>query len=276
MRKFDGIFLEFPLCALAFDEDEWIDKIISYCIVEHSINVKTNVRHRINELEEDDELPNDFDRKNIKECQIILAAKELGIIAGSMKSMKKNHNELENFINGFINKYGKQPFCRIGKKLCFEARDGKFDKILFRVLCAIQSKLGKQKSHRIITQNEIIFRMWGCKNREIFEKERTSEYKKTGRKKIKSLTDILEAKDLISKFTYARRHTYYSTRLDKQELINKVKESKKYWAEKKLNIEDELGTQQIKEELEAIKKKKRLKIYKIPTDELVNAKTVTS
>ena len=47
MRKFDGIFLEFPLCALAFDEDEWIDKIISYCIVEHSINVKTNDKEEI-------------------------------------------------------------------------------------------------------------------------------------------------------------------------------------------------------------------------------------
>ena len=273
MRTFDGVFLEFPLCVLSIKDEKWIDKIISYCIVEYAKSVKTNVRSRINRIEE---LPEDFDKHNIKECQIILAAEELRITIGSLKQTIYNHNELEIYINAFIGKYGKQPYCRIGKQICFEARDGMFDQMLFRVLCAIQSKLGKRKHFRIVTRDEIIRRIYGFKTKDVFDKEHDPNVKIIGIKKLKRLTDILEAKDLISKFTYARRLTYYSTRYDKQELIDKVKETKLYWMEKKMNLEDEMGTKLIKENIEAIKKKKRMKIYKMPSDELLKGKTGTT
>ena len=71
---------------------------------------------------------------------------------------------------------------------------------------------------------------------------------------MKNRIEFLNAKKFFSKFTFARRQIYYSTRIDSnEELIEAVKKSKLYWMKKKLQIEDIAASNNIKRELLMLK-----------------------
>jgi hypothetical protein len=154
----DKIMFEFPLCCLAYPSSDKLNLIISYCIVEHSKKIETNIDSRICEL---DKYPSDFNRKNEKHKKIILAGDELRVIIGSVTGTIANHNQLSAYCNNFKLKYGKDSYCRVGKKLLFEVQDGQFDYRSFSVLCGIQSILGKSKKFKRITKDRIRYAMLG-------------------------------------------------------------------------------------------------------------------
>ena len=210
--------------------------IISYCIVEHSLKVNSYVNKRIRELQR--RLPSDFTDFDESHSKIVLAADELGITISSITKTLSNHQRISSHITAFTERYGKDAFCRIGKDICFETKVGKFEYSLFAVLCAIQSILGKKKRYCRITKDRIRYRMHGYKSREIAEQGMIHKSILLTDRQIGIRVNILYGKNLFSKFTYARRQTFYSTRLGDKELAEKVKESKLYWAEKKTGTND--------------------------------------
>ena len=170
----DGIFLEFPLCCLALDESkvEKLSYIISYGIVNHSFKIKAEINQRAALLEKF--APDDFDYESIEDKKLLIASHELGITLGSINSNFERYSRLTNFINDYENKYGKDAYIRIGKKLCFETRDGQFDYTLFAILSAIQSNIGKKKKFFRITKDKIRYRMHGYKTKQISIDEKLS------------------------------------------------------------------------------------------------------
>ena len=245
--------LEFPLCCLSYPEDECIkvEMIISYCIVEHSNKVNSYIHKRIRELER--KLPSDFEEYNETHSKVVLAADELAMTVSSIKSTLLYHKTLAEYINDFKAKYGKDAYCRIGKKVCFETRDGKFKYSLFAVLCAIQSILGKTKLYCRITKERIRYRMQGYKSKPIAKQEMQDETTLLSDRQIGNRITVLYGKNFFSKFTYAQRQTFYSTRLSDEQLREKVKESKIYWAEKRAGLNDKIATNEIKTKLRLIR-----------------------
>jgi hypothetical protein len=227
----DGIFLEFPLCALRFigNEKSHIDFIISYCIVKYSQTLK----------------------HGSKKEKLTESAEFLGITLGNYLNTENKYDQVNSFIQSFTNKYGKDSYCRMGKKLTFEARDGQFDFKQFLVLCAIQSILGKQKKFVRITYERIRYAMQGFKSKKVFEQS-SQQVELLSDKQLKRLVDVLHSKKFFSKFTYANRQIYYSTKLEDEQLREAVKNSKIYWKKKQLQIVDRACTNDIKSELDKL------------------------
>jgi len=249
----DGILLEFPLCCLAFGstKDERLNHIISYSIVEHAIKIKTRINQRVELLE--DKAPYDYNPDIEIHKKVVIAGDELGISLGGIKHTFKNHSTLESFVDSYRSEYGKDAYCRIGKQLCFEVRDGGFDYNLFTVLCAIQSNIGKKKKFFRITKNNIRYRMHGYKTPKIALSENLSTDLLLTDRQIGRKIELLNAKKFFSKFTYAQRQTFYSTRLNDEELRQAVFDSKVYWAKKKAGNEDREYSEKIKSQLRLIK-----------------------
>ena len=169
-REFDGIFLEFPLSSLIYvaEDKSKIGEIISWCIV-----------NRANKLVEGSE----------KE-RIIEAAEYMGIVVNSTTGTQHNYRQFNNFINDYI--IG-DAYCRIGKTIMFEAKDGRFDFLQFRVLCAIQSILGKKKKFARITYDRIRYAMHGYRSKTLFF-ETMPVVKLLTDRQLKRIVDILHSK----------------------------------------------------------------------------------
>lgn len=241
---------EFPLCCLSYPSDDRLNLIISYCIVEHSNKIKTKIDSRIAEL---DKYPYDFNRKSERHKRIILAADELGVMLGSVTGTIANHNQLSAFINNFKLKFDKDSYCRVGRKLLFETRDGQFDYRSFSVLCAIQSVLGKSKKFKRITKDRIRYAMLGYKSKAVALSEMSKGTMLLTDRQLGTVIEVLHAKKFFSKFTYANRQTFFSTRLSNDELYQSVKNAKIFWAKKKANLMDKQVSSEIKQEIGNLK-----------------------
>jgi len=252
----DGILLEFPLCCLAFgnSKEERLEHIISFSVVEYSVKIKTKVKQRIVIL--GGTAPYDFDSEIDSHCQLLLASDELCLKLRDINYNLQRHSTLSKFIENYRIKYGKDAYCRLGKSLCFEVKDGRFDYNLFAVLCAIQSNIGKKKKFFRITKKNIRYRMYGYKTQRIAVAEHLSPDLLLTDRQIGRRIEMLHAKKFFSKFTYAQRQTYYSTRLDDKELRQAVFDSKVYWAKKKAGNEDREYSEKIKSQLKLIRYEK--------------------
>jgi len=251
----DKIFLEFPLCCLSYpaDEKEKIGMIISYCVVEHSKKINSNIDERVEDYLDENETPSGFNKKSKTHCKILLAAEELGIILHDINHSIKKHDLIKNHISTFNFKYGNDSYCRIGKNLLFQVRDWQFPYRQFAVLCAVQSILGKKAKFKRITRDRIRFASLGFKSKQVaFQEIKNGDILLTDRK-IGIAIDILHAKKFFSKFTYANRQTFFSTKLNDKGLFEAVKNSKTFWAKKKANLIDRQASDEIKRELKLIR-----------------------
>lgn len=257
-RKSDKIFLEFPLCCLSYNDERLFEKIISYSVVKYSHKIDTATDKRAERLMGKD--AENLDEYSIK---IFLAAEELKVTILSLSKTIRDFEELSKHVSKFEVKFGKDAYCRIGRTITFETIDGQFTEENYRILCAIQSILGKTKPFVRITLDRIRYRMWGYKSKSIYLKENPQQINLLTDKKLSRRINLLNAKAFFSKFTYRRRQTFYSTKLVDAELRKAVKNLKIFWQKRKLNIGDDKYSKEIKRELDQLNASKiRLKIYK--------------
>lgn len=268
MHLQNKILLEFPLSCLAYpvQEKEKVRMIINYCIVEHSKKIETNIDARIKEYDEQ-KLPSGFDRRNSRHRRILLAAKELDIICGNITGTISDYEKLSKHISNHQIKFGKDSYCTIGQSICFDTMFGKFPYRQFAVLCAIQSCLGKKAKFKRITKDRIRFALMGFKSRSIAVQSLRGDEKLLSDRQIGIVIDILHSKGFFSRFTYANRQSFYSTRFKERIegkyqhsdrlLFEAVKNAKIFWAKKKANVEDKKRSEDIKESLKLF----RFKVY---------------
>lgn len=240
-RKFNGKFIEFPLCCLIYaggSKDRLTD-IADYFIFDCAYRLKNTIdlEERINEVES---------TFNYSLSNKETAIKKYMVITGLINKHKKMH--------------GTEPYCRIGKELFFETLYGKFEYEAFAVLCAVSAILGKVQAYKMITRERIGYAMIGYKSQDVYIKDKKGKLSPSSDKVIGRITDQLESKKLINKFTYNRRNTYYSTRVKtKKKLAEFVMALKEKKQARKLKTEDAELSKMINEKLN----EQKIKHYKI-------------
>ncbi len=249
--NFDKIFFQFPLCLLSMSNNkgEVINSIMSYCIVEKAISYAYDVLD-ISEFGFDEDTIQDklydYDSDEPLHNKILKSADFFSVKLGSIRSNIKTHEKVSRYISNFVLKNGKDSYAAIGRELAFDCRDKGFGFEHFKILCAINSVIGKKKKFVRITYDRVKYAMHGYRSKAIYEKEKPN-IKLLTDKQLKNRIEFLNAKKFFSKFTYARRQVYYSTRINSnEELIEAVKASKLFWAKKKLQLEDNAATNDIK------------------------------
>lgn len=237
------------------DKEEMINNIISYCLIEKANTYEYDVldisEFGFDEDTVEDKL-NDYDRDNPLHNKILKSANFFSISLGGIEHNIKRHEKVSKHINYFTAKYGKDSYTAIGKNLAFDCRDKGFNFDHFKLLCAINSILGRKKKFARITYDRILYAMNGYRSKTIYEKEQP-KIKLLSSKQLRSRIEFLHAKKLFSKFTYRNRQIFYSTQLDDEQLKLAVKNSKIFWAKKKMQIVDRQFSDEIKSELDDLK-----------------------
>ena len=260
-REMDGVMLEFPLCSLSYqtNDRERVDLIISYCLMEYSKKIKIDVCEAIDFLTEN--LPNDFDQQSSKHIRLLVAAQQLGIILESCSRLEKDYKKLLKHISNYAIKYGSDAYCRVGKRLCFEARDGILPYRQFAIICAVQSIIGKTAKYKKITKDRIRYAMRGYKSKNIALLEKEKDQIRLTDRQIGKTLEILQSKRLFTKFTFANRQPYYSTLLNNVDNVEQaiqilgewIEEKKIYWAKRNKGTLEKEISKRINENLRLIK-----------------------
>jgi hypothetical protein len=271
-REFDKQFLEFPLSSLIYfaTKRERINDLIGYCIIKQSDKVTLSnseitrlAGHLLEERDKESPLSG-YSKNSTYHKKILIATSHLGVTIFNIQRVIEEHDNLSYAISPYLARNGKDAYCRIGKKLIFEVREGIFDYKLFSVLCGIQSILRDDKFKRI-TYDRIRYAMHGYKSKTAFEKENPGIKLLTDRQ-LKRIVDLLHAKQFFSRFTYANRQIYYSTKIDNDEQLREaVKQTKLYWAKRKSNVDDKITTLEIKREIQKQREKANLVSIELKT-----------
>jgi len=235
MMSKENHYIHFPLCALTYPDTtkNICDMLISYGIVAYSKNLEKTI-----DLDDDDytNAEDYLDKLNIKTSlyknknyiYVCLSCMKLKISLGSFEYTFKKYDKLNNYINDYEYRNGKEPFIRIHKSILFETRDNQFNERMFRIYCSILSVLGKKLFCRITIKN-IAIRMLGYRSKKIFETVNKNDTLLTDRQ-IKTQIDKLVFKNLIDRITYKKRLTFYTTKYKGKAfetiLINSISEKK--------------------------------------------------
>lgn len=257
MREFDKIFFEFPLCLLSYQDKRYLEMIMHYFIVENSKKIKLfdkKLFSRINsEL-----LPKDFDIEDLRGCIITISAFQLKVTLISIELAKQDHSLLQTYLFNYKSKYGDDAYCRVGKTIFEETKRKVFDESSFKFLCALSSILGKKSLFKRITKEGLAIRMLGFKTKEIYLAENCNT-KIFSRGQMERLTTRLNERCFFTKFTYSNRITYYSTKLDYEELVNCIMKTKAVYIDGKMKMRDKEYTLLIKANIENFRKRKEVK-----------------
>ena len=257
MRTFDKVFFEFPLSCLSYQTNN-LEPILAYCILKEARNIKTLYVNDVNKIG-NEYFPDDFDEKD-KWCLLItLAAFKLRVKVKSYLRIKELGSLVNRYVNNYVEKYGDDAYCRIGKDLFMDTLHKRFDYNCFAVLCAISSVLGKRSEYKRITKSKISYRMLGYKTKEIFICENGIRVNILTKRQIERIIKKLHSKGFFGKFTYAKRITYYSTRLDDEQLRKRVLQNKLMVEKKKLVDVDNEYSILIKNQIALLRKRHLLK-----------------
>jgi hypothetical protein len=227
--------LTFPLCLLSFQDTikERMQYIIHYCVVTRLSRIKEKT---INEILQKITPPRDFNPDNDIHRMIIVNAYELGISLGSVVETIAEGNKALQFVIDYERRYGSDAWAQVDMKLVFDTRNGAFNYNSFSILCAVTSILGKEADKfKIIASEQIQCRMNGFKTSAILEEEvRLRELKiiDLPYKQLLRKIDAVSKLGYFHKYTFRKKHTYYSSYLKKEQIMKAVY-NRKYYAKRK-------------------------------------------
>jgi len=176
----------------------------------------------------------------------------------SIEQARNDYDSLRSYLFSYKLKYGEDAYCRIGKQILEETKRKVFDEKNFRFLCALSSVLGKKSLFKRVTKEILAVRMLGYKTKDICCAELVSP-KILSRGQIDRLTKRISGKELFSKFTYSNRITFYSTKLNTEELRLAVMNSLVSFEKKESSTNDKDYSLLIKAKIDNMKKTKREK-----------------
>lgn len=222
-KKFDKIFFEFPLVFLSLigDDTNKLDELIEVLVVDKALKSNINFAIDFSKVK-----INDFDSENPIHRKIIAVAKNLNVKVGSIEKVIQFWIDFKSFQIQYEDKYGKDAYCRIGKKLTLDVINGSFGLREYKVLTAIQSILGKQKSFQRITYEQISYRMLGFKRKKIAKLE-GKNLQVLSAHQIKTSVNKLIRKKLLICVTYLYREKYYSTKIKRIDYLRELIAKKK-------------------------------------------------
>jgi len=198
-------YVHFPLCCLHFNKNMAVtaDYLISYGIIERA-----------------KKLHNSTDNTAIDAA----CEDTLGIIPGDFQQTRERAAAIQQHIDNFENKYGRDAQVRIHKSVLFDVRDKKFKYGAdgFRVLCAIYSKISRRFPFPRITTAEINVRARGIRSAKLMDEfvEMDSLPPLLSRDKINRTVKKLDG-EFIATFTYKKREKRFTRdKRKRKELID--------------------------------------------------------
>lgn len=223
IKNFDKIFFEFPLIYLSCigDDPNKLNELIEMQVVDKALKSSNNMTTDFNKVK-----ISDFDCENPVHRKIVIAAKAMNIGINSIEGAIKSWIDFKTYQYTYEDKYGKDAYCRIGKKLTEDVINGYFGLREYKVLAAIQSALGKQKPFLRITYEQISYRMHGYKRKRIAKAEGKDLYILSAHQIKTSVTKLIHKKLLIC-VTYLFREKYYSTKIKRTEVLRELVARKK-------------------------------------------------
>ncbi len=195
-------------------------------------------REEFNPEIETENLQNEFktDQEFMNDCfefyKYNQAKNYLSISGGDYETCIKTHEKMKNIFTSTVEKFGKMPHVQLNTSWLFDARDGKIEDQLFRFIVAVKSLIGKKKYVHTNKKN-IIFRMYGLKNDEMFAKAPDSIKEKVksllNRYQFEKLRNVAVNRGFIQYLSYnGCRGFYVSTRFkDVEELANQIIDRRK-------------------------------------------------
>ena len=233
MAKQDPYF-QFPIALLAWGDD-WTSRtraIVNFCVME----VGKTFLLRMTE-EEADEIIQQFDPKNLpigfdagrdEHRAIAVAYSKLNIRQGSVRAIISNFQEGTSFLRQFPRKI---PDVRLRGELVWDCING--GGITYRelsVLAGVYSVIGSKAYPVIVRRDMIAARQLGYASPQMLIgeagqkmlSERVDKATPLSASQIRSTLDVLEAKGLFVRVAAAKRSTYFSHRMTREEMTSKL------------------------------------------------------
>jgi len=266
-NRMDGKFLDFPLCCLAFIncEKERLREIQIFCVINRALKMEVDEKFdlRVSKMDLHNIKADDFIIDDKLHQKIVLASEDLGITLSSIQESFYCYSQMKEFVLDYELKYKTDSYCRIGRQLFYETMEGKFSFREFLVLCAISSKLGKQNSFYRITYEQIGYRMFGYKTKDIALEEK-KDLELFSERQIALSVNLLRMKNLITCITYFREKIYSTRIKDENELWHLYRTQKERRAEKKYKVIDKEESKKLQTSLKRIRMTKKRGNYTFP------------
>jgi len=235
---------KFPLCLLAQGEsiDERIRNIIDFAIVNEALKIPDEAVEKIF-CEEDYTEVKEWDPGVLIHQKILIASKRKAKTNYDCFSMFSNYEAISNYIEKYELEFGNDMWTRIGVDITWDTLKGDFEYELFAIICAINGILGTKEAYKRIILERIRAAMNGYKKYQIYtEISQSGNLPKNNLSEIKDRTlyrrlDKLSEMNFFLRYTYKKRHTFYSTRIGSiDELVEAVCKMKSIRMRKKENI----------------------------------------
>ncbi len=231
-------YLQFPLCALAYDQEESarLNAILDFSVIEAGwklFNKLPPIQQReflrgktVNRRNRNGINPNDW-----QQCAVLYGAHAIGVNYQHPDHVKMNYDRLRAYITDFEKRHGRDARVRIKRGWLFDTRDGNgLSYREFSVLCAIYSAIG-DKELAIITRDRIRRCALGYRTAAIMQAElptRADKGQPLTERQLRDTITRLHRNKYFARCTVARRITYYSIRLDGDALRKKILERRTY------------------------------------------------
>lgn len=231
-------YFQFPLCALSFGQtiEQKLDAIIDYSLTTAGMKLWCKLtqeqQHQfIAEQLHLQNIPKGFNQDNPLHCATLYGSHIIGINLNGFLSGIERHLNLQRYIREFESRHGRDVQVRIRKSWLFKVRDRRgITHREFAVLCAIYSAIG-DKDLTIITLDRIQRCALGYRKAAIMKAElsrRLDRAKPLTEHPLRDTIARLHHNKFFARSTFGLRITYYSIRLNGEELRKKILELRTY------------------------------------------------
>jgi hypothetical protein len=228
----NGKFFTFPLCVLAMPLEN--EKRILMHIVSHALEragggdgAKQIDSEQIHEYAIKNKI-SDYNQSE-RHDQLIRGAIITGVSIHWLHGTIKECDAVNHFVAVHEQKHGTDPLVFIAAELFWSCHDDNQDFSFreFSTACAVNSVIGFKQTPVLIRRSMIIARQLGYKTPQVMAAELAAKGAKRKPLSIQQLRDTLdnlERRDLFRRCQTSRRTVYFSTTLDRTELLAAAKE----------------------------------------------------
>lgn len=230
----DDEYLQFPLCLLSMtsSKNELYKIIEDYAYINFGLKFLPKI---------DEKIISDY-KERVEfiygEHREELTAGILGqqVIWSGNNQIYCNNLKVDNYFKAcqyiikFESEYGKDALVRLRKNIISLLKSGEMSERNFRILTSIYSVIGN-KDYSSVTYEQIRYRMFGFKKRNIFEieKQNNPKIKLLTHRKIGTTVKKLEIQGWFTSCRPFNRKKYYSNRMDFETLYNRITRKEDAW-----------------------------------------------
>jgi hypothetical protein len=231
-------YLQFPLCALSCGQtvDDRLNACLDYAVVDAGTKLwrkaTPEVQSRfLSQLGQGRKLPTGFKRDNRLHVAALCGTEMLNVKYPDMNCLLERYQRFKAFLALFESQYGRDALVRIKREWLFKVRDHRgMSYRELAVLCAIYCCIGSKKVARV-TQPRIRRCALGYRTAAIMQAEiarRADGAKPLTVRELRDTIDRLHRNKFFARCTYGNRFTYYSIRLNNEELRKHVEDKHSY------------------------------------------------